>query len=99
MSTDERKLDSIKKLADKKVELSAKTGVVNVTPASGRRDVDSQLETVEALLDAKGTELNDLMQRPRETARARSEREFAAREERKQFRRRSVRMRKAIPKG
>jgi len=63
----EKKIDAQKELVDKKKELRDKTGVVDVTPVEGK-GVSNELKTVDALLKAKGTELNDLMQRPRENA-------------------------------
>jgi len=91
--------DKVKRLQDLKAELKTH-GVEAVTPLSGM-SVNSQLKTADALVKAKGTELRDLMQRPRETANDRSLRSKAAQEERKSLRHRgrvSVRLRAAIPK-
>ncbi len=96
----EQRVDTVKQLADKKEELRQKTGVCEIA-AVARPGVKGQLDTVSALLDAKGTELNDLMQRPRVTAAESSRLTWENRAERAMVQPRgrlTFRMRKEIPK-
>lgn len=67
----DRMRDDLKRLQDLREHLFSKTGVRQVTPLKGRGP-KAEIEVISALLHAKGSELIDRMQRPRETATERS---------------------------
>jgi len=89
-----------KQLADLTHELRTKTGVESVTPIE-KKGLDGAINTVQALLNSGGTELKDLMARPRVTAAESNEKAQIKYAETRLLRSRgrvSCRMTRAIPK-
>lgn len=92
-------LDKLKEVQDLKERLS-RDGVKEVTPLGGR-GLDVQLRTLRALTEGTGSEIKDRMEKPREIAAVKAERDFNQRREtvdRERTGRVSVRITKVIPK-